>query len=540
MVSINVDRWRAVFIPHGLVYSFLIAVIICLIILTSIYATLWHNKSSSMTTPFTLYAVENGIIGFPPRLPDDGRYVQWTFLQMNDVYELMPLDKGRKGGLARVAYLRELLLKENNHTITVLAGDLISPSALGTARINGTALNGKQMIATMNTLGLDYMSFGNHEFDISEKDLLSRMNESTFTWISSNVFRLNSSEPFGTSISHKMIIIDGVRILLIALTITGNITYIRVVDRSSLVNYTQQFLGRFPNGTYDVLVAITHLDIAKDIELAEKIPQIDVIIGGHEHENYYYLRGTQYKPIYKADGNAATVYIHRCAYNIDTKRFRIYSTLARVTQNVPEEEKTAAVAKYWYSLGIQAFIEAGYQPERTVSCLPAGVELDGRSEYVKSSQTSLSNAICESMIEVTLTSGTTIAIFTSGTIRIDDILPDTITGYDVLRTLPFSDYIIALSVPGQILAKVLTTGEASKGNGMFLSYAGVQTLDGGSTWLIDGVDITISNISYLVATLDYTRQNTALSDVNVTFIQQYNVTQTKTLINYLGIKYPPC
>ncbi|CAF1539565.1 unnamed protein product, partial [Adineta steineri] len=32
---------------------------------------------------------------------------------MNDVYELLPLDQGRKGGLARVAYLRELLLKEN-------------------------------------------------------------------------------------------------------------------------------------------------------------------------------------------------------------------------------------------------------------------------------------------------------------------------------------------------------------------------------------------------------------------------------------------
>jgi 5'-nucleotidase len=238
---------------------------------------------------------------------------------MNDVYELLPLDSGRKGGLARVAYMRQLLLNENNNTITVLAGDLVSPSALGTANVNGTILNGKQMIRTMNILGLDYMTFGDHEFDLSETDLLARMNESTFTWISSNVFRANSSEPFGSSITHKIITIDSVRILIIAFTLEETGNYIRYINQSSLVNYTKQFSSTFPNGTYNVLVALIHLDIATDIELAVDIPQMDLIMGGHEHEDYYYLRGIKYTPIYKADANAFTIYIHRCACNIDTR-----------------------------------------------------------------------------------------------------------------------------------------------------------------------------------------------------------------------------
>lgn len=70
-------------------------------------------------------------IGSPPKLNDPQSYVQWTILQMNDVYELIPLGGGKKGGLARVASIRQLLLQENPNTITVLSGDVVSPSALG-------------------------------------------------------------------------------------------------------------------------------------------------------------------------------------------------------------------------------------------------------------------------------------------------------------------------------------------------------------------------------------------------------------------------
>jgi 5'-nucleotidase len=549
MTLFSYNRWKDYLSPYCFIYSILTTILIVLLILTIVFGTLWgrcSNKSksnvvsnSTSNNSLTAYAIANGIIGFPPRLPNDGRYVQWTFLHMNDVYELLPLDSGRKGGLARVAYMRQLLLNENNNTITILAGDLVSPSALGTASVNGTLLNGKQMIATMNILGLDYMTFGNHEFDLSETNLLARMNESTFTWISSNVFRANSSEPFGSSITHKIITIDSVRILIIAFTLEGTGNYIRYINQSSLVNYTKQFLSTFPNGTYDVLVALTHLDMTTDIELAVDIPQIDLIMGGHEHEDYYYLRGFKYTPIYKADANAFTIYIHRCAFNIDTRRFRIYSTLARVSSEVPEEEKTAAVANYWYNLGIEGFEALGYNPSEVVSCLPDDVELDGRSESVRSSQTSLSNAICESMIQATSDSGTTIAIFNGGAIRIDDILREIITQYDVLRALPFVNYILALSVPGQLLADVLTTGMSLKGNGMFLSYNGVRTLDGGSTWLDkNGTDIATSGVNYTVATIEFAKLNTGLN--NTTIIQVVNVTQTKALMDYLRVKYPPC
>jgi 2',3'-cyclic-nucleotide 2'-phosphodiesterase (5'-nucleotidase family) len=124
-----------------------------------------------------------------------GGVVEVTLLQLNDVYEIGPVEGGRSGGLARVATLRQRLLAENRHTFTVLAGDFLSPSALGTAKVGGQALAGKQMVAVLNALGLDLVTFGNHELDVKEPQLLERLAESRFRWTSANV-RRPGGEPF--------------------------------------------------------------------------------------------------------------------------------------------------------------------------------------------------------------------------------------------------------------------------------------------------------------------------------------------------------
>ena len=90
------------------------------------YGKLSDNNSNKITNvishvdthrPFLAFLDD---IGSPPILNDPHLYVQWTFLQMNDVYELIPLGGGKKGGLARVATIRKLLLQENPNTITII------------------------------------------------------------------------------------------------------------------------------------------------------------------------------------------------------------------------------------------------------------------------------------------------------------------------------------------------------------------------------------------------------------------------------------
>jgi 5'-nucleotidase/UDP-sugar diphosphatase len=61
------------------------------------------------------------------------------------------------------------------------------------------------MIEVMNAMNFDLVAFGNHEFDVSQKDLQKRLNESTFPWISANL-KLKTKEatiPFFKGINGK-------------------------------------------------------------------------------------------------------------------------------------------------------------------------------------------------------------------------------------------------------------------------------------------------------------------------------------------------
>ena len=245
-------------------------------------------------------------------------------------------------------------------------------------------------------------------------------------------------------------------------------------------------------------------------------------------------------PIHKADGNAFTVYIHRCAFNLDTKRLRIYSTLAPITTEIEDEVKTREVVNYWYNLGMEGFMKMGYDPEKMVSCLPSDVELDGRFASVRNFETLLSKYCCESLIESSKEDSTIIGLFNTGSIRIDDVIRENVREYDIIRVLPFGNKIFSVSVPGEILGNILSNNLLLKGNGMFLSYCGIETADGGKTWVRNGSDISTSGLKYVVATTDYTKDNSDLNDDEVIVLQKLNLTHANGLINYLKKIFPPC
>jgi len=111
----------------------------------------------------------------------DADLLHLTLLQINDHYVLEPVDGGRRGGMARLATLVRDLKRENPNTIFALAGDTLSPS------VESALMRGAQMVAALNAIGLDFATFGNHEFDFGPEVLLERMKESKFRWLSANV-----------------------------------------------------------------------------------------------------------------------------------------------------------------------------------------------------------------------------------------------------------------------------------------------------------------------------------------------------------------
>lgn len=112
--------------------------------------------------------------------------ITMKIVQINDVYEIAPLGGGEFGGMARVGHIRDSIKELYPNTYLFLAGDFLNPSLLGTLKVDGERLNGKQMVEVLNTLNIDLVTFGNHEFDLSEEALQKRMNESRFAWTSAN------------------------------------------------------------------------------------------------------------------------------------------------------------------------------------------------------------------------------------------------------------------------------------------------------------------------------------------------------------------
>lgn len=424
---------------------------------------------------------------------------EFVILQMNDIYEITPVSGGREGGLARVAAVRKELLAENPNTLTVLAGDLFSPSALGTARVDGEPLAGRQIVAVMNILGLDYATFGNHEFDLKENEFLDRLAESGFTWISSNVFDRHH-QPFPGVVTDKIIELRDdrdriVRLGLFGLTIPSN--------RKEYVSYDDPFAAARATVAalrpkVDVLAALTHLSVDEDISLAGGVQGIDLILGGHEHENIQVWRGIDFVPVFKADANARTVYIHRVSFDPGSGKVLIRSELRRVSDRDRADQAVEAEVARWQESGFAAFRQQGFDPEQVVAVMPE--PLDGLEASVRNRPTNLAGLIADALLAAV--PGAEFALYNSGSIRIDDVLPPgPLTQYDIIRILPFGGRVCEAAIDGPLLRRVLDQGEDNRGTGGYLQRAGVAR-DGQGNWLVNGAPLD-DNRTYQMAVNDF-------------------------------------
>lgn len=498
------------------------------------------GPNAGPATPAAARATTGPAAGPAAPAPAADAKVRFTLLQLNDVYEITPVEGGKRGGLARVATVRKELLAANPHTFTVVAGDVISPSALGTAKVDGERLSGKQMIAVLNALGLDYATFGNHEFDFSAKELLARLAESRFRWISANVFDAED-RPFPGVAADAVFAVPGpaggaVRVALIGVTLTKNAaSWVRYTEPMAAVRERLAALG----DAVDVRIGLTHLSLDEDVALAEQVPELDLILGGHEHENVEVRRGGDFTPIAKADANARSVWIHDFAWDPATKKLDVASRFLAISDAIADDPEVAKVVDEWVERGYAGFRSDGFEPEAVVTTVP--VALDGRESSVRNEPTNLTDLIAEAFLAEA--PGAALAVYNSGSIRIDDVLPPgEVTQYDVIRVLPFGGKVQTAELRGRLLAQTLDQGAKSGGTGAYLQTARVT--GGPGAWLVDGQPI-VGDTVYRVAITDFLASGREqglefLNPQNPDFLSLTDHDDVrKALIAELERRYPP-
>ena len=210
-----------------------------------------------------------------------------TFLHCNDVYEIGP-KPGKGGGFAPFMSLLEVERRRTANSITTFGGDLISPSVLS------GLTKGQQMIELSNAIGIEVAVLGNHEFDFGPEVAKERIGQSHYPWLGTNVLGKDGQPAVGTH-DLKLMTVAGYKIGFFGvltpetaqLSSPGpDITFADPVETATKAVAELKGMGA------DMIVAMTHLDIADDRALAAKVKGIDLILGGHDHEPITFDEGS--------------------------------------------------------------------------------------------------------------------------------------------------------------------------------------------------------------------------------------------------------
>ncbi|MEL6250392.1 MAG: bifunctional metallophosphatase/5'-nucleotidase [Bacteroidota bacterium] len=421
---------------------------------------------------------------------DDGK-IEIAIVQINDVYEISGIDGGKVGNLARVAAFADSIRNKYPASMLMHAGDFLNPSLINTMKYEGERIKGRQMIEVLNAMDFDLVAFGNHEFDFDYEDLQARINESTFDWIATNISYNDGKQsvPFFKEVGDKREYIpaykeysfrdaDGTNVKLgvFSATIDSNPKdYVNYSDADSLAFRVINQLKK----EHEIIVGLTHLSMEEDIELAEKEQDIDLIIGGHEHDHRFKDVGEV--RVAKADANAKTLYLHILSYDKKSKKLDIRSDLIPVDSRMKKSPKVAPIIEKWDKIlndGITQVIDDPY-----AVVYKSRQVLDGKESSIRHKQGRLGELITKSMMAA-VKQYPDIGMVNSGSIRIDDELQGDVLGIDIFRTLPFGGSIIELDMKGSLLFGVLRYSENHTGTGAYLQYSGLSK--NGEEWQVNG------------------------------------------------------
>jgi len=362
-----------------------------------------------------------------------------TFLQINDVYTTVPIDN--VGGLARVATLKRQLAASGHRVVMVLAGDFLSPS------VASSFFKGEQMVDTLNTAGLDIATLGNHEFDFGDDLLIERMKQSKFRYVISNVVDTHTGKPVGGAAPYLIETYGALKVGYIGLVLTtteiskDKLTHTRLTDPFVAA---ARYVPLLKQRGAQVVVAVTHLTFEDDRRLAQRFPQIDLIIGGHEH---FPITATENRTLISKAGSDA-----KWVARIDVERpaagplGRFYE-LIPITSAILDDPDTAAVAdRYEQRLG----------KELDTVLVTSRVPLDASSQHIRSAETNLGDLFADAM---RADAKSDVALMNSGSIRGDRVYPaGPLTGRTLLAMHPFGNVVCTVEVSGRVLLEALNSG----------------------------------------------------------------------------------
>ncbi len=355
-----------------------------------------------------------------------------TILYDNDIHgHLIPFDDARSGknigGAARRTSLMNKFKSENPNTLILDAGDMLT----GTP-ISGF-FKGEADYGTFERMPYDAMAIGNHDFDYSQATLRHFIKTSPIPVLSANIFESDNQ-----LLAKPYIIknVGGLKLAIIGLTTptTPTTTHPKNVVGLHFGDPAVVLGGYMPElkQKADLIIALTHIGFSEDKQLAESVPGIDVIVGGHSH--------TKVDGLVKS-GNTiivqdffAGIFLGKLDLTIvDKKIVDQQAILIPIDNTISEDSTVAAFLKPYADKVLE---------KMNVVVGKTEIDLNGST---------LSNWLCDVFREKV---NADIALQNSGGVRAS-INKGNITYNDIYSVLPFDNTMVVLEAKGDLVQQIL-------------------------------------------------------------------------------------
>ncbi len=379
-----------------------------------------------------------------------------VLLHTNDMHGR--LDASETGGLTRVAAVVSQLRSEYpGQVLLVDAGDAIHGTNI--ANIFG----GASVVEAKNAMEYRISTLGNHEFNYGQETLKERMADYNHPVLASNVVDLVNKRPFGYT--STILTVNGIKIGVFGLVAqeTPIVTHPKNVDgllfQDPIARASQIVPGL--RKQVDLVVAVNHIGLDVDKELATAVPGIDVIISGHSHDRLD--QPVQIGSTIIASAHEHTTNLGYIKLNVESGTITEWEgNLIPITADTPVDPKVSAIVATW---------NAKLQDRLEQVVGTTAVSLDGERNDVRSRETNLGNLVTDAMRDYLATD---VAINNGGGIRAS-IPSGEITMADIYTVLPFDNTVVSLQVSGAQLLECLERGVESypETAGSFLQVSGV-------------------------------------------------------------------
>ncbi|MEO0912518.1 MAG: bifunctional metallophosphatase/5'-nucleotidase [Pseudomonadota bacterium] len=376
------------------------------------------------------------------------------------------------GGSARLVTAIADARARTNNSILVDGGDQFQGTLFY------TYYKGAVAAEMMNKLGYDAMAVGNHEFDDGPEVLRGFMDTVEFPLLMANADV--SQEPLLSDALQKSVVIErgGEKLGLIGLTPTStaelaspgpNVIFTDPIEavRAEIAVLEEQGVNK--------IIVLSHSGIEVDLPLAEAVPEIDVIVGGHSHSLLSNTQERAVGPYPTMVGTTAIIQAY--AYGKFLGELNVTFDDAGVITAAEGEPliMDAAVSEDSATVERIATLAEPLEEIRNKVVAEAAAPIEGARDVCRVQECEMGNLVADAMLDRVKEQGIQIAIANAGGLR-SSIDVGEITMGEVLTVLPFQNTLSTFQIEGAGILAALENGvsQVEEVAGRFPQVAGMK------------------------------------------------------------------